>query len=158
VEFVIEEIHDLRGAWPEIEPLLEGIMEYHRPWEKRTPMPGWTNRLYEIMDTIENVTFLARDESRRAVGFLNGAVHKDQGIFREPFAFVNNAFVVEQARSHGVATALLRSFEVWARAAGAEDIRLNVSAGNELGLSFWAKSGFDTHEYIMRKPIAEPTK
>ena len=151
----IEEVSDLRAAWPDIEPLIEGIMEYHRPWDKRTPVEGWTSRIYEFMNSKESITFLARDESGRALGFINGAMRSDSGIFREPFVFVNNAYVDEAARSQGVGSELMRRVEEWAHSAGAQEIRLHVSAGNELGFGFWSKFGFETSEYVMRKPLAE---
>jgi GNAT superfamily N-acetyltransferase len=144
----------MRQAWPDLEPLLEGIMAYHRPWDPRTPIDGWTSRIFEFMEK-EGVTFLARDASGKVIGFLNGLLRKDQGVFLEPFAFVSNAFVEEDVRSLGVGTALLLRFEAWATADGAQDIRLNVNAANDLGLSFWRKNGFQTFEYILRKPLVE---
>jgi GNAT superfamily N-acetyltransferase len=158
VRFAIEEVRDLREAWTDIVPLLEGIMEYHRPWDTRTPAEGWTSRIYEVMRTEENVTFLARDEASRAVGFINGLLHKDEGIFVEPFAFVNNAFVKEHARFNGAGTALFQHFEEWARRAGAEDIRLNVNAGNALGVDFWRRAGFEPSEYVLRKSLGVTSK
>ena len=148
--FVIEQVEDLDAVWPEIEALLVGIIEYHRPWDARELRPDWSPRMREYMAS-GCTTFLARDAAGEAVGFIEGKVTHDYGIFVETVAHVDNAFVVESHRRQGVGAQLLQRFEDWSRDQGATDLALEFAHGNDLGLSFWRKSGFEPRQLVMGK-------
>jgi aminoglycoside 6'-N-acetyltransferase I len=152
--FYIEEVRDVRAVWPELERLMVGIIEYHRPWDARELRDDWAPRVREYLDRgPEIVTFLARNQAGRAVGFVSGYLQKDYGIFKEPFSFIDNVFVEEDNRGAGVGTALVERFEAWSKAQGATEVQLHVNAGNSLGQRFWDREGFRPSEYVMRKPV-----
>jgi ribosomal protein S18 acetylase RimI-like enzyme len=149
--FVIEEVTDVSAAWPDLEPLVLGIIEYHRPWDQRVLKAGWAPIMREYMARC--LTLIARNEAGEAVGFLSGTVGPDVGIFEGVVGHIDNAFVIESARRLGVGQALRRRFEARCRDYGAGEIRLDVAKGNALGLAFWQRSGYEVTMHAMRKPL-----
>lgn len=151
----IEIVSDLHAAWPEIEPLALGIIKYHEQFRLQPLRDDWSPRLRDYMAAqTDGITLLSRDEQGTAVGFLNGRVQRNYGIFAEITSFVDNAFVIETARSRGVGQAMLAHFEQWARANGASEVTLHVVAANQLGHGFWARAGFEIEMHVMRKEFA----
>jgi GNAT superfamily N-acetyltransferase len=156
--YVIEEVRDVRAAWAELEPLIAGIIEYHRPWDARTLRRDWRERVQDYMARgPQFVTLIVRHEAGSAVGFLSGFVERDYGIFEEPFSFIDNIFLQEDARRNGAGAALVEQFEAWSRQKGAADVQLHVSAQNVLGQAFWNREGYRPVEYILRKPLGAST-
>ena len=148
----IEEVTDFDQRWPEIETLVLGQIDYHRAWDSRQLRDDWAHRMREFMAS-HGVTLLACDGAGRAVGFINGDVARDFGIFQETTGHISNAFVVDDERRQGIGIALLERFEGWCRDQGADEIRLEVAEGNDLGLSFWHKSGYTVAMHEMRKHL-----
>ena len=157
-DFEIEEVRDLEAAWPELEPLLIGILEYHRAWDLRPLRTDWRTRwMTYFASRSDSIFLLAFRQDGRAVGFLNGSVVRDHGIFDQAFGDIDNAFVQEESCAKGVGTALLRNFETWCRGGGAAEVRLHVDAANQLGVQFWTKAGFQTYSFAMKKRL-EPSR
>jgi ribosomal protein S18 acetylase RimI-like enzyme len=154
--FVIEEVTDVDAAWPLIEPLLLGIVDYHKPWDQRPLRTDWASRARDYMAS-RGLTLLAKNASGEPVGFMSGFVSRDFGIFEEVYAYMDNAYVRADDRNQGVGTAMLNRFESWCRAQGATELRLDVVAGNELGFGFWTRSGFDVRRYEMVKGLEAPS-
>jgi GNAT superfamily N-acetyltransferase len=153
MDFEIEEVLDIEGLWPELEPLMLGIIEYHKPWDSRELRPDWAARMRKhLVVSSETVTLLARADGR-AVGFLNGNVRLDYGIYDDAIAYIANAFVEDEARGSGIGSALVARFEEWSQHRGASDLMLNVAAGNQLGIEFWNKSGFTIWGHSMVKTL-----
>jgi GNAT superfamily N-acetyltransferase len=99
------------------------------------------------------VTLLARDASGTAIGMLTGFVQRDFGIFEEVMGHIDNAFVYEAHRRGGVGRALLQRFEAWCRQRGATEVRLEVAQGNDLGLGFWRKSGYEPRQQVLGRML-----
>jgi GNAT superfamily N-acetyltransferase len=150
--FEIQEITDMDAAWPELEPLILGLFDYHRPWDQRVLRPDWAAGMREYMAT-RCSTLLARGESGAPLGFLSGTVGPEVGIFEGVVGHIDNAFVVEEARGRGIGSGLLYRFETWCREHGAVELRLEVAHGNDLGLRFWQEKGYTTSMRAMRKPL-----
>lgn len=75
--------------------------------------------------------------------------------FRQtPHAHVGVLAVSEVAEGHGVAGALMRAGEAWARAHGFDTITLNVFAGNARARAFYQRVGYEpeTLRYVKRLP------
>jgi GNAT superfamily N-acetyltransferase len=156
MEFRIEEVRDIDAAWPEIEPLLRGIVEYHEPYDRRGLRSDWAERWRDYLRTKTDGLFLVgRWQNGPGVAFLNGRIVRDSGIFDEVVGYIDDAFVAPEYRSRGAGRALLRHFEAWSRDAGADLIRLEVVAANELGMTFWIGSGFEVERHTMRKALTK---
>jgi GNAT superfamily N-acetyltransferase len=152
-KFDIEVVRDLDACWAELEPLVEGIIDYHRPWDTRLLREDWSPRIKAVMvPGPDTLVLLARDSEGVPVAFVHAAMLRDGGIFDHVVGMVENIFIVERARGAGIGTAFMERFEAWAKAEGAVEYRLHVSAGNKLGQRFWDREGYSPAEYIMRKP------
>jgi len=154
-EFVIGEVTDTDAVWPELEGLVLGIIEYHRPWDQRVLRADWATRMREYMAS-HCFTLVARSESGAPLGFLSGTVGPDVGIFEGVVGHIDNAFVIESARRQGVGRALAERFEKRCRDEGARSIRLDVAAGNSMGFVFWAQASFVTSRFELEKRLEEP--
>ena len=151
-EYVIEEVMDFDKAWPALEALTFGIIEYHRPWDNRKLRPNWSGIMREYMET-QCTTLPARRPGGEAIGFLTGTIRSDFGIFEGTFGHVDNAFVVERARKEGIGRGLYDRFEGICRARGASEVRLEVATGNKLGARFWRGAGFEVQMQEMSKSL-----
>lgn len=153
--FTIEEVTDMDAAWPEIEPLVAGIIDYHRPWDQRPLRPNWAAVMREYMAG-QCTTLLARGTGGEALGFLSGTIRTDYGIFEGIEGHIDNAFVVEHARRRGVGSALRERFEALGRERSGRDVTLDVALGNRLGDAFWRSAGYTAAMQAMRKSLEVP--
>jgi GNAT superfamily N-acetyltransferase len=154
VTFEIEEVADVKEAWSDLEPLVAGIIDYHKPWDHRRLREDWRERIRDhLASATEGLTLLARDNAGAPIAFLDGAITRDYGIFDEVVAAIDNTYVANGARGSGVGKALVGRFEAWARERGATEVRLNVQAGNTLGEEFWQARGFNTFQHRLSKPL-----
>jgi ribosomal protein S18 acetylase RimI-like enzyme len=55
-------------------------------------------------------------------------------------------------RGRGIGRRLLAGVEAWAAAKGADTIRLDVFANNDLGFEFWQRNGFEVRLHTMSRP------
>ena len=154
-DFTIEEVSDLSVAWAELEPLVLGIVEYHRPWDQRRLRSNWADIMREYM-AAQCVTLLARSASGQPIGFLRGTVRADYGIFEGVEGHVDNAFVVGPMRGSGVGRSLYQQFEAICLARGTREVYLDVALDNEVGDSFWRTRGFMTAMRQMKKSLEVP--
>lgn len=69
---------------------------------------------------------------------------------------IHDVFVEPRARRQGVAQALFDAAEQRLRAAGCDNLRLGVAAGNEVARRFYRRFGFQEHKLGLRKDIRNP--
>lgn len=152
--FTIDEVTDIDAVWADLEMLSLGIIEYHRPWDDRPLRDDWALRMREFLKVgPHDLTLIARDESGAALAFVTGNVSSDYGIFEETFSFINNFYVLPEARAQSVGTTMLQRFEEWAVRCGATTLRLHVNVGNDIGKRFWDRCGFVPTEQVMVRPL-----
>src|SRR5580704_19299949 len=74
-----------------------------------------------ILANPDAVTFLARDEQGRAIGFAEATLRHDyvNGCTSSPVGFLEGLYVRDEARRQGVARALCRAVEAWVLNRGA---------------------------------------
>ena len=149
----IEEVTDLDAVWPELSALFLALHNYHDPWLSRRLRDDWEPRWREyIRPNDDRLILIARDEGR-AIGYYNVSIRRDYGIFDELVGFIDDAYIEPEYRSAGLGRRLLRHAEAWCRDRGAPEVRLNVIAGNKLGVRFWTLSGFELQSMTMRKSL-----
>ena len=154
-DVVIEEVADLDAAWLELRSLFLGLHDYHEPFFHRRLRDDWEGRWHDYVTAPgERVVFFARD-GEDVVGYLNAYVRRDLGLFDELVGFIDDAYVVEDARSQGIGRALLRRVEDWFQSRGVEEVRLNVVAANKRGVRFWTLAGFELQSMTMRKALTK---
>jgi GNAT superfamily N-acetyltransferase len=153
--FIIEEVTDLDSAWPEIKALFLQLVEYHEPWFYRPLREDWEPRSRSYLTLgPDRLILIGRDASGVAVGCINASIRRDYGLFDELVGWIDDAFVREEHRGHGLGNLLLSHAEAWHRANGVCDVRLQALIGNDLGLEFWHRHGFAPLIETMRKTLA----
>lgn len=101
-------------------------------------------------------TFVAESE-HRVIGFATVALHDETSSIAVParFARVGTVSVTQQQRGKGIGPQLMALVEEWARARGAQDLRLNVWLFNEHALHVYSELGFVQRSVNLGKQLAD---
>ncbi|MEZ9337508.1 GNAT family N-acetyltransferase [Vibrio sp. Evd11] len=102
--------------------------------------------------------FLVAVDDQQVVGFLAGKVTQNKGVsFIQPHkvARVNTIVVNDQVQSQGVGRALMKSFNQWAQASGAIELRLEVMEFNQQAQGFYESLGMETQSRTMSMRFEE---
>lgn len=89
------------------------------------------------------------------LGLLTAHLYEPAPTF-EPLSmvYVDDLYVVPEARGRGVAGALLDAAKAWGVEAGAVQLRAGVLAGNEAGRAFWARQGAEDFSVVVTMPLS----
>jgi ribosomal protein S18 acetylase RimI-like enzyme len=103
----------------------------------------------------ENVLIAVAEIDGVVVGFVDASRHEpsDPTDVDRPWCGVNNLAVDPAHRRRGVATALVRTTEAWARSRGLDDVRLQVYEFNEAARALYERLGYVTLARRLRKPL-----
>jgi ribosomal protein S18 acetylase RimI-like enzyme len=154
MDATIERVDDIDAAFPELAALLEELHQYHQALRPHEFVPEWRSRwISYLRQDSERLVLLAR-KAGEPVGYLNGSIRRDPGLFRETYGYIDDAYVQPDLRRLGLGAAMLSRFEAWCREQGATEVRLSVAAANDVGFSFWQKSGFRPMSHTMTKSLA----
>jgi ribosomal protein S18 acetylase RimI-like enzyme len=91
--------------------------------------------------------FLARDEKSQAIGFMH-LMPSTNTLAMRPIWFLEDLYVVPEARGQGIATALLHHAEVFARDTGAERLTLATAHDNLTAQHLYSKLGYEREEHF----------
>jgi GNAT superfamily N-acetyltransferase len=149
----IEEVTDLDAVWPELRQLFVALNDYHEPWLSRRLRDDWEPRWRDYIALRDDRLILVARDGDHAVGYFSAMIRRDYGLFDELVGFLEEAYLLPDYRSAGLGRRLLRRVEAWCRARGAPEVRLDVIAGNKLGVRFWTLSGFGLQSMTMRKSL-----
>ncbi|MEZ8045842.1 N-acetyltransferase family protein [Vibrio sp. 10N.237.312.C02] len=103
-------------------------------------------------------TFLVAVDAQQVVGFLVGKVTQNKGVSfiqSHKIARVNTIVVNDQVQSQGVGKALMKSFNQWAQASGAIELRLEVMEFNQQAKGFYESLGMETQSRTMSMRFEE---
>ena len=152
----IDVVSDMDVAWPELESLYLAIARYHEPMTGERLLPGW-QEIQRAALAVGGERFIAIARERgRAVGFIEGVIRRDPGLFGTDLGFVNTAYVDAERRRRGIGRRLLAVFEEWCRAHDVTRIDLSVRAANVAGIAAWRALGFEDESLRLTKHIASP--
>jgi GNAT superfamily N-acetyltransferase len=104
-----------------------------------------------IRDRVERSAgryFLARDESSSAIGFMH-LMPSTNTLAMRPIWLLEDLYVDVAARGQGVATALLRYAEEFARSTGAERLTLATAHDNLSAQQIYKKAGYVREEQFL---------
>ena len=102
--------------------------------------------------------FFVAVEQDAVIGFLAGKITQNKGVSfiqSHKVARVNTIVVNDQIQSKGVGRALMKSFNQWAQAQGAIELRLEVMEFNQQAQSFYESLGMETQSRIMSMRFEE---
>jgi GNAT superfamily N-acetyltransferase len=106
--------------------------------EQAYPEDAWHQRARRGAAGQDVATFIAQ-QSGLWVGLATGLAGSGGD---SPGPQLVGMFVAEPVRRQGVASALIAAVAAWARATGADDLRLWVAAANAPALAVYRRSGF----------------
>jgi ribosomal protein S18 acetylase RimI-like enzyme len=95
----------------------------------------------------KNITFVAEDNAK-IVGYLAGGICETQ-VYRniKEMTELENMFILDEYRSKGIGSSLMREFVEWSKNKGAERIHVEASALNHQAINFYKKNNFK--EYLL---------
>lgn len=102
--------------------------------------------------------FFVAVDNRQVIGFLAGKVTQNKGVSfiqSHKVARVNTIVVNDQVQSKGAGRALMKSFNQWAQARGAIELRLEVMEFNQKAQGFYESLGMETQSRTMSMRFEE---
>jgi GNAT superfamily N-acetyltransferase len=152
IDGTIEELSDLDADFDELVAMAEELHEHHMP----LGLPALKTDFAEswrkfIAPGPERLVLIARFGDD-AIGYMAARLNHSNST-DEVVGFIDDAYVRPMARRFGVGEAMLERAESWCRERGVTTVRLNVLAANEIGMSFWRKSGYAPFSYTMAKTL-----
>lgn len=151
--YVIEEIRRVEPVWAELVSLFESLHEHHVPLGEPPLVLDWQHRWRSHLGgPDERLTLLGKVDGQ-AVALMNTRIQRTAGMYREAYAFLEDAYVVPGHRGTGLAQEMLQRTEQWCAAGGIQHLRLSVLAANQLAVHFWEKTGFEPYMMIMNKEL-----
>lgn len=82
--------------------------------------------------------------------WLGNAIDQIKG---DRYSHIFLLYVMPDYRRQGIGTALMRHAENWARARGDRQIGLQVFESNQPALNLYDQLGYQTHSFLMVKPL-----
>lgn len=99
-----------------------------------------------------DAVLVAEDDGGRPLGFVY--VRTERDFFTgEAHGHVSDVAVTRDAEGSGVAGALMREAEAWARERGLGFMTLNVFSGNARALAVYERLGYASELLKLRKPL-----
>ena len=103
-----------------------------------------------ILADPDRLVLVAR-EGGTIVGFAEAAIRRDyvNGCETSPVAFLEGIYVAREHRRRGVARALIKGVEEWARKKGMKELALDALEENHRSHAMHAAMGFDETECVI---------
>lgn len=135
-----------------------GLQRYERAFEAdRRLDPAVADEYFAVlMDRVatnHGRVFVAEQEGC-AIGWAVFVVLQNAIFVAEEertYGYIDELFVSESARSHGVGRSLIAACENEARRLGLRQVMIGVLAGNQRAAGIYARSGFSTYSTELRK-------
>lgn len=104
---------------------------------------GLKEEFIEILENKNEEVFLYRIENE-FVGFIHAAIRADyvEGASSSPTGFIEGIFVKEEFRNKGIARALVKRGEQWAKEKGCREMGSDVEFHNNDSYKFHKKIGY----------------
>ncbi len=136
-----------------LSPRLAGVADL--PWytsgDILTFQHRYTSGLFQNQSP-DRLLVVAEGHDGTGLGVVEAAERPDE-VTGEPIAHLGLLAVTSGAEGKGVAKALLREVEAWARERGYRLLNLAVFATNSRGRAFYEAAGFADDTLTMTKPL-----
>jgi ribosomal protein S18 acetylase RimI-like enzyme len=101
----------------------------------------------------DGCAYVAYDDDK-LVGYLVGGL-SEMSSYRTPtkFAELENMFILNEHRGHGIGTELYNKFLKWCKSKKIKKIRVIASAQNMNTIKFYKKNGFFEYDLILEQNI-----
>jgi len=145
----VEDLDDLVALWADLAAEMRAHGSRVRPAESREVVREQLGHAV-VADRVR----VAREDDA-VVGFLS---HRDaEGPLSTDGdrAVITYLYVAPERRGEGVGTALVEAAERDLRAAGHDEVALEVMADNEAARRFYRRLGFEPHRVELAKPLGD---
>jgi GNAT superfamily N-acetyltransferase len=97
------------------------------------------------------------ESNGRTLGYLIGSVQDRLWLdaTANPIAEIENMFVEEAHRRHGVGSQLVAAFKAWANQRGARRLKVGTLTGNHPAIAFYRRHGFRDTETLLEQTVGE---
>lgn len=95
----------------------------------------------EEEDFNESIFFIAKDESNKVVGFIQGTIHERKNHKLSKLGYIDELYVQESTRGKGVAKNLFKELEFEFKKQGCDHITTHTDMENELSQQFYLLAG-----------------
>nr|WP_148928727.1 GNAT family N-acetyltransferase [Paenibacillus methanolicus] len=113
---------------------------------QQSDLEGARGFLFDRMAYRQSVVFIARDDaSREAAGFMQ-LYPTFSSVSMEPVLVLNDLFVAEAHRKHGVGQRLLDAAKSYAVSVRAKGLELSTAAGNAAAQRLYERNGYERDE------------
>ena len=89
-------------------------------------------------------------QDEQPVGYLAGYVSPPNDLRLVKMAELESMYIVPDCRGQGVGSTLAKTFMEWARANGAESIKVTAYAANQRAIQFYEQLGFTPYNITLR--------
>jgi aminoglycoside 6'-N-acetyltransferase I len=95
--------------------------------------------------------FIYRSPEGKALGFVEASIRTDyvNGTRHMPVAFLEGLYVKRESRRSGVARALVRAIERWAKSTGCRELASDASTRNRTSHAVHKSLGFKETERVV---------
>lgn len=96
--------------------------------------------------------FLVAELNSKVVGFVDGNIIKNDGVYRNDVAYLSRIAVINNCRGYGIGTRLIDEFKSVVKEKGCGAIKINAFMENAIAVNLYKKKGFEDYSmfYIMR--------
>lgn len=149
------EMNPSQPYWKQLPKLFDEMYSYFaqhgfKPSLRKEASDIWVRSLEAgIGNTIQIIGCVEKD---RLIGFVQCSLKLLPGFFKESkVGIIDHIYVHREYRRQGISKELLFRAENWLRSKKVSWIELLVVSGNQAGIEFWNKMGFETELYQMKK-------
>ena len=143
----------------EIQALCQKLFEKeHEEYDKLLDL-DWTfgekgEKYFKDSMTKSNSCVFVAVEADSIIGYLAGEIVKGEEYRKLPkMAEVGSLFVLDEYRSKGVGKELYDEFVKWAKGNDVKRVKVEASPGNEKGINYYEKMGFEGITLVLEGAI-----
>jgi|GEM_PF-991640 len=139
--------------------IFKEIEELHRlnaSWKFKKPKPIFSEESYKKLVNDKNCMFFLAKDKNEIVGY---SIAYKKEIFNIPFLkkrkwiHLDALSVKNNQKQKGIASAILREIEKWARKNNIKEIELDVWLFNTNAINFYERKGYEAFMQKMRKTL-----
>jgi diamine N-acetyltransferase len=104
-----------------------------------------------------SVCFVAESDSH-VVGYLAGSVAEAESYRKTTRTELDNMFVIEEFRQHGIGKQLIKRFIAWSMEQKVERILVSSYADNHSAIEFYQSAGFKPYDLALEMELGHNTQ
>lgn len=136
-----------------IQSLNNSLFEWDSQFDK-TLCAGWSfgdmgTKYFSEM--IKSEFVYVAENKNKVVGYLAGSFNNKKSYSSEKYAELDNMYVLQEFRKHGIGKLLFEEFNKQCQQKGIKSIRVTASAKNSGAIAFYKKNGFEEFDITLRK-------